>query len=152
VLVLLFVGASSAMTLGRDKPENPYKKQPASRAQSKHNKQKVLFTTEKRKPSKAERRAVLEDHRIPKASWEDYIVEYRVPATLGGSNAYSNIEALPKLQARIKHQIQRELERQLRQQEISLIEAQQRILNWSQEASARERSAASSGTQSGKSP
>jgi hypothetical protein len=125
-------------TLGKDSPENPYKGQPGVKSAATHAKQKVLFTTEKKKPNKAERRAVLEDCQIPQERWKDYTVEYRVPIALGGSNAYLNIEALPKDQAKIKHKVQKELEARLGQRAISLSEAQQRILNWPNEPIAKQ--------------
>ena len=90
----------------------------------------ALFTTEKKQPDKAERNAVFEDYRIPKNQRKDYVAEYRVPVSLGGSNTYSNIEALLKSQAKIKRRVQKELEAKLRRKEISLDEAQLRILNW----------------------
>lgn len=89
-----------------------------------------MFTTEKKQPDKAERNAVFEDYRIPKHQRKDYVAEYRVPVSLGGSNSYSNIEALLKSQAKIKHKVQKELEAKLRRKEIALDEAQLRILNW----------------------
>jgi hypothetical protein len=90
----------------------------------------AIFTTEKQRPDKAERNAVFEDYRIPKNQRGNYVAEYRVPVSLGGSNAYSNIEVLPRNQARIKHQVQKQLQAMLRRKDISLEEAQFRILNW----------------------
>src|SRR5262245_44100673 len=57
---------------------------------------KALFSTEKKKPSKAERDAVFANSGIPADQRHNYTAEYRVPVTLGGSNAYTNIEILPK--------------------------------------------------------
>ena len=86
-----------------------------------------MFTTEKKQPDKAERNAVFEDYRIPKDQRKNYVAEYRVPVSLGGSNAYSNIEALIKTQAKIKHQVQKQLEEKLKRKEISLGEAHLRV-------------------------
>jgi hypothetical protein len=114
----------------RAKDKNPYKgsgKRPARTAGSK---QGALFTTEKKRPNKAERNSVFEDLRIPKEQRRNYVAEYRVPVSLGGSNAYSNIEVIPKSQARMKHRVQNQLEAKLRSKELSQDEAQLRILNW----------------------
>src|SRR5262245_27034618 len=94
---------------------------------------KALFTTEKKKPSKAEREALFADSGIPVDQRRNYTAEYRVPISLGGSNAYANIEILPKSQAPLKHKVQKDLEGRLRRKEISENEAQMRILNWNQE-------------------
>jgi hypothetical protein len=94
---------------------------------------KVLFTTEKKKPSKAEREAVFADSGIPPDQRHNYTAEYRVPLSLGGSNAYANIEILPKNHAQLKHRVQKDLEGKLRRKEISENEAQMRILNWNQD-------------------
>jgi hypothetical protein len=94
---------------------------------------KALFSTEKKKPSKAEREAVLADSGIPVNQRHNYTAEYRVPVSLGGSNAYANIEILPKSQIPLKHRVQKDLERKLRHGEISENEAQTRILNWNLE-------------------
>ena len=77
--------------------------------------------------------AIAEDRRVIRQKIDAYVrrlAEYRVPVSLGGSNTYSNIEALLKTQARIKHQVQKQLEDKLKRKEISLDEAQLRILNW----------------------
>jgi hypothetical protein len=131
--------------LAEDRPKNPHKAQPASLPSVKAN-QRALFTTEKTKPSKTERHAVLEDYKIPRAQWKNYVVEYRVPIRLGGSNAYTNIEVLHREQARIKHKVQKQLETKFRHQGIGLNEAQQRILNWTLEPLARQSDFDSSGT------
>lgn len=133
---LLWLAVATPAASGKDRPQDPYKGQSGAKPQVARSRQKALFTTQKKKPDRAERRAVLEDYRIPRHQWKDYVVEYRVPVTMGGSNAYVNIEALPKHQARIKRRVQKELETKLRREEISLEEAQQRILNWSQEPGA----------------
>jgi hypothetical protein len=138
--VFLLTVLVAPVILAEGRPKNPDKTRPAVKAN-----QKALFTTEKTKPSKAERHAVLEDYRIPRAQWKNYVVEYRVPIRLGGSNAYTNIEALHREQARIKHRVQKQLETKLRRQEIALSEAQQRILNWTLEPVARQRDFDSSG-------
>jgi hypothetical protein len=112
------------------KDKNPYKGSGSSPARRASSKQGALFTTEKKRPNKAERNAVFEDFRIPKDQRRNYVAEYRVPVSLGGSNAYSNIECIPKSQARIKHRVQKQLEAKLRSKELSPDEAQLRILNW----------------------
>jgi hypothetical protein len=94
---------------------------------------KALFTTQKKKPSKAECEAVFVESGIPSDQRHNYTAEYRVPISLGGSNAYANIEILPKKQVKLKHRVQKDLERKLHRREISESEAQTRILNWSQE-------------------
>jgi hypothetical protein len=94
---------------------------------------KALFSTEKKKPSKAEREAVFADSGIPVNQRHNYTAEYRVPISLGGSNAYANIEILPKNQVALKHKVQKDLEGKLRRGEISENEAQTRILNWNLE-------------------
>jgi hypothetical protein len=53
-----------------------------------------------------------------------------VPVSLGGSNTYSNVEALPKSQAKIKHRVQNQLQSMLKRKEITMDQAQLRILNW----------------------
>ena len=110
------------------KPPSQSQSQPSS---SKH--QKGLFTTEKKKPSKVEREAVFAESGIPPDQRRNYSAEYRVPVSLGGSNAYANIEILPKEQAQLKHKVQKDLEGKLRRGEISENEAQMRIFNWNQE-------------------
>jgi hypothetical protein len=112
------------------KDKNPYKGTGGGPPRTTGSKSGALFTTEKKQPDKAERNAVFEDYRIPKSLRKNYVAEYRVPVSLGGSNAYTNIEALPKSQAKLKHRVQRELEAKLRRKEITLDEAQFRILNW----------------------
>lgn len=110
--------------------KNPYKGSRGGPVRSTEPRSGALFTTEKKHPDKAERNAVFEDYRIPKNLRKNYVAEYRVPVSLGGSNTYTNIEALPKSQAKIKHRVQKELEAKLRRKEIALDEAQLRILNW----------------------
>jgi len=131
-LVILFV--ASALCLPSPpvwaKDKNPYKGSKGSPDRAGSSGSGALFTTEKKQPDKAERNAVFEDYRIPKDQRKNYVAEYRVPVSLGGSNAYSNIEALIKTQAKIKHQVQKQLEEKLKRKEISLDEAQLRILNW----------------------
>jgi hypothetical protein len=127
----LFLSCLAALPLlGKDKakdatqPGNP----PSS---SRH--PKALFTTEKKKPSKAEQQSALADYGIPSNQAHKYVAEYRVPISLGGSNSYPNIEVLSKPQAELKHRVQKDLERKLHRGEISQVEAQQRIFNWNQE-------------------
>jgi len=112
------------------KDKNPYKGAGGSPARTDGSRSGALYTTVKKRPDKAERKAVFEDYRIPKDKRRNYVAEYRVPVSLGGSNAYSNIEVLLKTQAKIKHQVQKQLEEQLKRKEIRLDEAQLRILNW----------------------
>ncbi len=100
-------------------------------SKSKH--PKALFTTQKKKPSKAEQKAAFADYGIPANQSHKYVAEYRVPISLGGSNGYPNIEVLSKPQADLKHKVQKDLERRLHRGEISEAEAQQRIFNWNQE-------------------
>lgn len=114
----------------RAKGKNPYKGSGDGPVRSTGPRSGALFTTEKKHPDKAERNAVFEDYRIPKNQRKHYVAEYRVPVSLGGSNAYSNIEVIPKSQAKIKHKVQKELEAKLQRKEIALDEAQLRILNW----------------------
>ncbi|MFN8007631.1 MAG: hypothetical protein U0V70_11510 [Terriglobia bacterium] len=113
-----------------DKPKNPYKGAPDVVHESDKGKQDVLFTKVKTKPNKAEREFLFREMGIPKNKWKDYVAEYRMPISLGGSNTFSNIEALPKAKAKIKQKVQKELERQVSKKEISLSEAQTRIFNW----------------------
>lgn len=115
------------------KDKNPYKGTGGSPARSTGPRSGALYTTEKKRPDKAERNAVFDDYRIPKDLRKNYVAEYRVPVSLGGSNTYTNIEALPKNQAKIKHRVQKELEAKLQRKEIPLDEAQFRILNWQKE-------------------
>ena len=98
---------------------------------------KALFTTVKRHPSKEEQKAAFEDYRIPPEQRHNYVAEYRVPISLGGSNAYANIEVLTKDQARARHKVEKDLEKKLRRGEIGTDEAQLRILNWTNEPSAK---------------
>jgi hypothetical protein len=112
------------------KDKNPYKGAGSSPARTAGSQHGALITTEKKKPDTAERNAVFEDYRIPKDQRKNYVAEYRVPVSLGGSNTYSNVEALPKSQAKIKHRVQKQLQSMLKRKEISLDEAQLRILNW----------------------
>ncbi|MSO22596.1 MAG: hypothetical protein EXQ58_04935 [Acidobacteria bacterium] len=81
------------------KDKNPYKGAGGSPARTAGPRSGALFTTEKKHPDKAERNAVFKDYRISKDLRKNYVAEYRVPVSLGGSNAYSNIEALLKSQA-----------------------------------------------------
>lgn len=115
---------------GKDKTKNPYKGAPDVVHESGKGNQDVLYTKVKSKPSKAEREFVLQELGIPKNKWKQYVTEYRMPISLGGSNDYSNIEALAKPKAKLKHEVQKELENKLRKKEISLFEAQNRIFNW----------------------
>ena len=112
------------------KDKNPYKGAKGKPDYTGGSGSGALYTTEKKQPDKAERNAVFEDYRIPKEQRKNYVAEYRVPVSLGGSNAYSNIEALLKTQAKIKHQVQKQLQEKLKRKEISLDEAQLRIVNW----------------------
>ena len=112
------------------KDKNPYKGAGESPARSGNPRSGALFTTHKKHPDKAERNAAFDDYRIPKDQRKNYVAEYRVPVSLGGSNGYFNIEVLPKSQARIKHRVQKRLEEKLRRKEITAEEAQLRILNW----------------------
>ncbi|MGH9429351.1 MAG: hypothetical protein ACRD2L_23960 [Terriglobia bacterium] len=112
------------------KDKNPYKGTGGSPARTSGKQSGALFTTEKKRPDKAERNAVFEDYRIPKNLRRNYVAEYRVPVSLGGSNAYANIEALPKSEAKIKLRLQKQLQAKLRRKEITLDEAQFKILNW----------------------
>jgi hypothetical protein len=114
----------------RAKGKNPYKGAGSGPARTDGSRQGALFTTEKKKPDRAERNAVFEDYRIPKDQRRHYVAEYRVPVSLGGSNAYSNIEAVLKSEAKIKHRVQKQLQAKLKRNEITLDEAQLRILNW----------------------
>jgi len=115
---------------GQEKANNPH--QSASKAKT-PKRSKALFTTVKRHPSKEEQKVAFGDYRIPPEQRPNYVAEYRVPISLGGSNAYANIEVLTKEQARVKHKIEKGLERKLRRGEISADEAQFRILNWTNE-------------------
>lgn len=112
------------------KDKNPYKGAGSSPARTAGSRNGTLITTDKTKPDRAERNAVFEDYRIPKDQRKNYVAEYRVPVSLGGSNTYSNVEALPKSQAKIKHRVQKQLQSMLKRKEITLDEAQLRILNW----------------------
>jgi hypothetical protein len=116
--------------LAQAKDKNPYKGAGNSPARTAGSRKGALFTTEKKKPDRAERNAVFEEYRIPKDQRKNYVAEYRVPVSLGGSNAYSNIEAVLKSQAKIKHRVQKQLQTKLKRKEITLDEAQLRILNW----------------------
>ena len=131
LVILLFVsvlGLASPQAQAKDK--NPYKGAGNSPTRTAGSRKGALFTTEKKKPDRAERNAVFEDYRIPKDQRKNYVAEYRVPVSLGGSNAYSNIEAVLKSQAKIKHRVQKQLQAKLKRKEITLDEAQSRILNW----------------------
>jgi hypothetical protein len=99
---------------------------------------KVLFTTRKKEPDKAEKKAAFADYGVPPGQERAYVAEYRVPVSLGGSNSYPNIEVLPKNQAQMKHKVQKDLEKKLQRGEISEDEAQRRILNWNQEPTTRD--------------
>ena len=130
VIFLLALALCLRPTPAIAKDKNPYKGASDSPARSTERRGGALFTTEKKHPDKAERNAAFEDYRIPKDQRKNYVAEYRVPVSLGGSNGYFNIEVLPKSQARIKHRVQKQLEEKLRRKEISADEAQSRILNW----------------------
>ena len=131
-LAILFV--ASALCLPSPpawaKDKNPYKGTKGNPDRPESSRSGALYTTQKKQPDKAERNAVFEDYRIPKDQRKNYVAEYRVPVSLGGSNLYSNIEALLKTQAKAKHQVQKQLEEKLKRKEINLDEAQMRILNW----------------------
>jgi len=129
-LLLIASSLCLASLLAWAKDKNPYKGTANNPQRTTSSRCGALFTTEKKRPDKAERNAVFEDYRIPKDQRKNYVAEYRVPVSLGGSNAYSNIEALLKSQAKTKRRVQKELEAKLRRKEISLDEAQLRILNW----------------------
>ena len=118
---------------GKDKVKNPYQGSPDVVHKSGKGNQDVLFTKVKTKPSKAEREFLFKELGIPKNKWKEYVAEYRIPISLGGSNTFSNIEALPKSKAKLKHKIQKELEYKLRKKEISLFEAQTKIFSWENE-------------------
>jgi hypothetical protein len=118
---------------GKDKTKSPYNgSQDVVHASGKGN-QDVLFTKVKSKPSKAEREFLFKEMGIPKNKWNEYEAEYRMPISLGGSNTFSNIEAIPKSKAKLKHKVQKDLEKRLRKEEISLFEAQTKIFNWENE-------------------
>ena len=131
-LILCF-GLNGLPAFGKEKV-NPY--HGASKAKS-PKRSKALFTTVKRHPSKEEQKAAFEDYRIPPEQRHNYVAEYRVPISLGGSNAYANIEVLTKDQARARHKVEKDLEKKLRRGEIGTDEAQLRILNWTNEPSAK---------------
>ena len=133
VLVVVYFLFPDHSLNGNDKIKNPYKGAKDAGHQSGKGKPDVLYTKEKRKPTKAEREYVFQELGIPKSKWKEYVAEYRIPISLGGSNTYSNIEALPKSKAKVKHKVQKELEGNLRKKEISLYEAQTRIFNWEKE-------------------
>lgn len=124
---------SPAGLKGKDKTKNPYKGAPDVVHESGKGNQDVLFTKVKTKPSKAEREFLFKELGIPKNKWNEYVAEYRMPISLGGSNTFSNIEALPKSKAKLKNVVQKELENKVRKKEISLFEAQTRIFNWENE-------------------
>jgi hypothetical protein len=131
-LAIFFVASALCLPLLRAlaKDKNPYRGAGGSPARTAGPRSGALFTSEKKHPDKVERNAVFEDYRIPKDQRKNYVAEYRVPVSLGGSNAYSNIEALLKSQAKLKHRVQTQLQAKLRRKEITLDEAQLRILNW----------------------
>jgi hypothetical protein len=133
VLVLFCFCFAGQSLKSNDKIKNPYKGSKDVAHQSSKGKPDVLYTKEKRKPTKSERNLVFQELGIPKNNWKDYVAEYRIPISLGGSNTYSNIEALPKSKAKVKHKVQKDLESKLRKKEISLLEAQTRIFNWEKE-------------------
>jgi hypothetical protein len=118
---------------GKDKTKNPYKGAPDVVHESGKGNQDVLYTKVKTKPSKAEREFVFRELGIPKKKWNEYVAEYRIPISLGGSNTLSNIEALPKSKAKLKNMVRKELESKVRKKEITLFEAQTRIFNWENE-------------------
>jgi hypothetical protein len=131
-LALCFLLAPAVFE-GKDKVKNPYKgSQDVVHASDKGN-QDVLFTKVKSKPSKAEREFLYKEIGIPKNKWNEYEAEYRIPISLGGSNTFSNIEAISKSKAKLKHKVQKDLENRLRKEEISLFEAQTKIFNWENE-------------------
>jgi hypothetical protein len=124
---------SPAMLESKDKVKNPYKGAQDVVHESDKGKQDVLFTKVKSKPTKAEREFLFNQLGIPKNMWKEYEAEYRIPISLGGSNTFSNIEAIPKSKAKLKHKVQKDLEKRLRKKEISLFEAQTKIFNWENE-------------------
>jgi len=131
-LVIFLLASALCLPLpeAQAKDKNPYKGSGSSPGRTAGSRNGALFTTEKKKPDRAERNAVFEDYRIPKDQRKNYVAEYRVPVSLGGSNAYSNIEAILKSQAKTKHRVQKQLEAKVKRKEITLDEAQLRILNW----------------------
>jgi len=134
VYVVSFLALCAFLALdglyAKDKTQNPYNGAPDVVHQSGKGNQDVLYTKVKTKPSKAEREFLFQELGIPKNKWNEYVAEYRMPISLGGSNDYPNIEALPKSKAKLKHQVQKELENKLRKKEISPFEAQTRIFDW----------------------
>jgi hypothetical protein len=133
LIVLIPVFCSLGLPAGgKDKGKNPYKDASNSQRQS-----KAVITTVKRYPDKAEQEAAFNDYNIPREQRHNYVAGYRVPISLGGSNAYANIEVLAKSQAKMKHKVEKALEKKLHQGEISESEAQFRILNWTSEPNAR---------------
>ena len=122
-----------AVLESKDKVKNPYKGAQDVVLASDKGKEDVLFTKVKSKPSKAEREFLFKEMGIPKNKWNEYEAEYRMPISLGGSNTFSNIEAIPKSKAKLKHKVQKDLENRLRKEEISLFEAQTKIFNWENE-------------------
>lgn len=131
-LALCFFLAPAVLE-SKDKVKNPYKGSQDVVHASDKGKQDVLFTKVKSKPSKAEREFLFKEMGIPKGKWNEYKAEYRMPISLGGSNTFSNIEAIPKSKAKLKQKVQKDLEKRLRKEEISLFEAQTRIFNWEKE-------------------
>lgn len=129
-VILLFALTLFSWTHLAGKAKNPYK---GASSQPGAKKKGALFTTEKKHPNKAERRAAFEDLRIPKDQWKNYEADYRVPISLGGSNAYANIEVLPRPQAELKKKVKKDLEANVKRAEITLDEAQVRIFNWQNE-------------------
>ena len=129
----LFVTSFSLRDLDLEAEKSPYRDTPPTGG---HKGRSALITTEKHSPDKAERRIALTDSGIPREQWQNYVVEYRVPIDLGGSNSFSNIEVLPKSEAPVKHRLQKSLKNQLHDRKISESEAQQRILNWRQDSRA----------------
>lgn len=123
LMLILFLTMLESAADG-EKSRNPYKHARQGRDG------KALVTREKKKPDRAERKAVLEDYRVPREQWNNCVAEYRVPISLGGSNAYANIEVLRKEEARLKRRVQDDVEQKVRRKEIGLEEAQMRILNW----------------------
>ena len=117
----------------KDKVKNPYKGSQDVVHASDRGKEDVLFTKVKSKPTKAEREFLFKQMGIPKNRWKEYVAEYRMPISLGGSNTFSNIEAILKSKAKLKHKVQKDLEKRLHNEEISLFEAQAKIFNWENE-------------------
>ena len=133
LLAWLLVTSFSLRGPGLEAEKSPSRGAPPSGG---HKGPSALITTEKHSPDKAERQMVLTDSGIPREQWKNYVVEYRIPIELGGSNSLSNIEVLLKSESPAKRRLQQSLKKQLHDRKISENEAQQRILNWRQDSAA----------------